>query len=177
MARRGQADRVHEESAPEVRVIIVRLWWEQAGAGDVAMRARVTSTVNGPAGSSSAASTIDGVVDAVRGAVDRFLAARPAGTGGRMGSQVVTGATLQCSMGTTPSTFAASGATVSATAPAGVITDTAPGSVPPFGLCQSPANPPVAAATTAIYTGVSDEYRNRLLQRALGRHPELWESP
>ena len=32
------------------------------------------------------------------------------------------------------------------------------------------------AATTAIYTGVSDEYRNRLLQRALGRHPELWES-
>jgi site-specific recombinase XerD len=30
------------------------------------------------------------------------------------------------------------------------------------------------AATTAIYTGVSDEYRNRLLQRALGRHRELW---
>lgn len=33
------------------------------------------------------------------------------------------------------------------------------------------------AATTAIYTGVSDEYRNRLLQRALGRHRQLWESP
>ena len=33
------------------------------------------------------------------------------------------------------------------------------------------------AATTAIYTGVSDEYRNRLLQRALGRYPELWETP
>jgi hypothetical protein len=32
------------------------------------------------------------------------------------------------------------------------------------------------AATTGIYTGVSDEYRNRLLQRALGRHPELWEA-
>ena len=31
------------------------------------------------------------------------------------------------------------------------------------------------AATTAIYTGVSDEYRNRLLLRALGRHPELCE--
>jgi hypothetical protein len=85
VAPRAQADRVHEESAQEVRVIIVRLWWEQAGAGDVAMRARVTSTINGPAGSSSAASTIDGIVDAVRGAVDRFMAGRPAGTGGAHG--------------------------------------------------------------------------------------------
>ena len=33
------------------------------------------------------------------------------------------------------------------------------------------------AATTVIYTGVSDEYRNRLLQRALGGFPELWETP
>jgi site-specific recombinase XerD len=33
------------------------------------------------------------------------------------------------------------------------------------------------ASTTAIYTGVSDEYRNRLVQRALkGRHPDLWEN-
>ncbi|MEU4579713.1 tyrosine-type recombinase/integrase [Nonomuraea sp. NPDC023979] len=32
------------------------------------------------------------------------------------------------------------------------------------------------ASTTAIYTGVSDEYRNRLVQRSLKeRHPELWE--
>ena len=44
-----------------------------------------TSTVNGRTGSSSAASTIDGVVDAVRVAVDRFLAGRPAGTGGPHG--------------------------------------------------------------------------------------------
>jgi integrase len=30
------------------------------------------------------------------------------------------------------------------------------------------------ASTTAIYTGVSDEYRNRLLQRALtARHTDL----
>ncbi len=33
------------------------------------------------------------------------------------------------------------------------------------------------ASTTAIYTGVSDEYRNRLLQRSLkSQHPELWDS-
>lgn len=79
MARRVEDDRVYEEPVTEDRVIIVRLWWEQAGAGDVAMRARVTSTVNGPTVSSTAASTIDGIVDAVRSAVDRFLARRPPG--------------------------------------------------------------------------------------------------
>jgi hypothetical protein len=32
------------------------------------------------------------------------------------------------------------------------------------------------AATTAIYTGVSDEYRNRLLKKKLTeRHAGLWE--
>ncbi len=31
------------------------------------------------------------------------------------------------------------------------------------------------AATTAIYTGVSDDYRNRLLRRSLERHAGLWE--
>lgn len=31
------------------------------------------------------------------------------------------------------------------------------------------------ASTTAIYTGVSDDYRNRLLRRSLGARPELWE--
>ncbi|MGH3813163.1 MAG: tyrosine-type recombinase/integrase [Pseudonocardiaceae bacterium] len=37
----------------------------------------------------------------------------------------------------------------------------------------------VYASTTAIYTGVSDEYRNRLLERSLKeRHGELWrETP
>jgi hypothetical protein len=77
---------VHEEPVPEIGVIIVRLWWEQAEADDVAMRARVTSTVNdGPIGSSSAASTTDGIVDAVRAAVDRFLAGRPRSEGGARG--------------------------------------------------------------------------------------------
>jgi site-specific recombinase XerD len=34
------------------------------------------------------------------------------------------------------------------------------------------------ASTTAIYTDVSDEYRNRLMARALGTlAPELWETP
>lgn len=30
-------------------------------------------------------------------------------------------------------------------------------------------------STTAIYTGVSDEYRNRLVRRSLEGHTELWE--
>jgi hypothetical protein len=76
---------VSEEPVVEDRVIIVRLWWEQAGAGDVAMRARVTSTINGPTGSSSAASTVDGIMDAVRAAVNRFLAGRSPRTGGTHG--------------------------------------------------------------------------------------------
>jgi len=34
------------------------------------------------------------------------------------------------------------------------------------------------ASTTAIYTGVSDEYRNRLLERSMReRHGDLWEDP
>ncbi|MGH3198593.1 MAG: hypothetical protein ACRDNT_22345, partial [Streptosporangiaceae bacterium] len=33
------------------------------------------------------------------------------------------------------------------------------------------------ASTTAIYTGVSDDYRNRVIQRALhDRHPDLWDA-
>jgi hypothetical protein len=86
VAREGQADDVFDDPVPEVRVIIVRLWWEQAGAGDVAMRARVSTTVNdAPAGSTSAASTVDGVIDVVRRAIERFLASRPLGNGGAHG--------------------------------------------------------------------------------------------
>ena len=62
---------------------------------------------------------------------------------------VCTGATLQCSFGTTPATFAASGTQTSATAPAGVVSDVAAANVPPFGMCMSLSNPQVASATTA----------------------------
>jgi hypothetical protein len=81
----AHAELVHDEPVPAVRVIIVRLWWEQQGAGDVAMRARVTSAVNGTVGSSSAASTTEGILDAVRRRVDLFLTGRPAGAGGARG--------------------------------------------------------------------------------------------
>jgi hypothetical protein len=66
-----------------------------------------------------------------------------------MPCQVCTGATLQCSFGTAPSTFAASGIEVSATAAAGVVADVAPSNVPPFAMCTSLANPQVASATSA----------------------------
>jgi hypothetical protein len=32
----------------------------------------------------------------------------------------------------------------------------------------------VWGSTTALYTSVSDEFRNRLLEQALHDHPELW---
>lgn len=66
-----------------------------------------------------------------------------------MPNQVCTGAALQCSFGTAPSTFAASGIEVDATAAAGVVTDVAASNVPPFAMCTSLANPQVAAATSA----------------------------
>jgi hypothetical protein len=66
-----------------------------------------------------------------------------------MPNLVCTGATLQCSFGTTPDTFTASGGQVSAESPAGVVTDVAPANVPPFGMCMSLSNPQVASATAA----------------------------
>src|ERR1700689_2078246 len=66
-----------------------------------------------------------------------------------MPNLVCPGATLQCSFGTTPASFAASGTDVSAGSPAGVVTDVGAANVPPFGLCSSLSNPQVASATTA----------------------------
>jgi hypothetical protein len=65
-----------------------------------------------------------------------------------MATQVCTGAALRCSFGAAPSTFAASGVEVTASAPVGVVTDVAPSNVPPFGLCSSAANPQVASANS-----------------------------
>jgi Domain of unknown function (DUF4280) len=66
-----------------------------------------------------------------------------------MANLVCTGATLQCSFGTTPAAFTASGTQVSAGAAAGVVTDVAAANVAPFGMCTSLSNPQVASATAA----------------------------
>lgn len=64
-----------------------------------------------------------------------------------MSNLVCTGATLQCSFGTTPATFAASGTQSLTGGPVGVVTDVAAANVPPFGMCQSLTNPQVESAT------------------------------
>jgi hypothetical protein len=60
-------------------------------------------------------------------------------------SLVCTGATLQCSLGAIPATFAASGIQTSTGSPVGVVTDVTPANVPTFGICMSPANPGAAS--------------------------------
>jgi hypothetical protein len=68
-----------------------------------------------------------------------------------MGMQVCMGAMLQCSFGVAPSTLVVLPQNqVLATTPAANIMDNKPiANVPPFGMCQSMANPAVAAATAA----------------------------
>ena len=68
-----------------------------------------------------------------------------------MGVQVVTGAMLQCSFGVAPSSLVVLPTNkVLATTPAANIMDNKPMlNIMPFGMCQSPANPTVAAATAA----------------------------
>ena len=68
-----------------------------------------------------------------------------------MGLQVCAGAMMQCSFGVAPSSLVVLPANRTLTgAPAANIMDNKPiVNVPPFGMCQSMANPTVAAATAA----------------------------
>jgi hypothetical protein len=68
-----------------------------------------------------------------------------------MAIQVCMGATLQCSFGAAPSSLVVlpTNRTMT-TAPAATIMDHAPlVNIMPFGMCSSPSNPTVAAATAA----------------------------
>jgi hypothetical protein len=65
---------------------------------------------------------------------------------------VVHGATLACSMGSSPSSLSVlpTNETYGGTAPAATVQDVKPEvNLAPFGLCSSPLNPQVAAATAA----------------------------
>src|SRR5215212_10126431 len=69
-----------------------------------------------------------------------------------MGMQVCMGAMMQCSFGVAPSTLVVlpTNMVLAGGPPAATIMDHAPiVNVPPFGMCQSLANPTVAAATAA----------------------------
>jgi hypothetical protein len=69
-----------------------------------------------------------------------------------MGQLVCMGAMMQCSFGVAPSSLVVLPAnrTLAGGPPAATIMDFAPMvNVPPFGMCNSPSNPTVAAATAA----------------------------
>ncbi len=69
-----------------------------------------------------------------------------------MAIQVAAGAMLQCSFGAAPSALAVlpQNRVLCGGPPAATIQDNVPMmNVPPFGMCSSPANPAVAAATAA----------------------------
>jgi uncharacterized protein DUF4280 len=68
-----------------------------------------------------------------------------------MGMMVCMGAMMQCSFGAAPSSLVVLPAhQVLTGTPAATIMDNIPiANVPPFGMCNSPSNPEVAAATTA----------------------------
>ena len=68
-----------------------------------------------------------------------------------MGVQCCMGASMMCSFGAAPSTLVVLPTNkVLATTPAANILDNKPiVNIPPFGMCMSPSNPTVAAATAA----------------------------
>lgn len=69
-----------------------------------------------------------------------------------MPANAVTGAALQCTFGTAPSTLSATpqSTVIIEGRPAAVVTNIAPGvNIPPFAMCTSLSNPTVASATAA----------------------------
>jgi hypothetical protein len=69
-----------------------------------------------------------------------------------MGQLVVNGAMMACSFGAAPATLAVlpAGRVQSSNQPAANIMDSKPNvNIAPFGMCMSPSNPQVAAATAA----------------------------
>jgi hypothetical protein len=69
-----------------------------------------------------------------------------------MASQVAMGAMLQCTFGVAPSTLVVipQSKVLADGPPAATIMDNKPiANIPPFGMCNSPSNPTVAAATAA----------------------------
>jgi hypothetical protein len=69
-----------------------------------------------------------------------------------MAQQVCMGAMMMCSFGVAPSSLVVlpSKLVMTGGVPAATIMDNAPiVNIPPFGMCSSPSNPTVAAATTA----------------------------
>ena len=69
-----------------------------------------------------------------------------------MGMQVCAGAMMQCSFGVAPSSLVVLPANrvLAGGPPAATIMDNVPIlNIPPFGMCNSPSNPTVAAATAA----------------------------
>ena len=68
-----------------------------------------------------------------------------------MAKQVCMGAMMQCSMGMAPSSLIPTPKTVmtSSVMAANIMDNIPMMNIPPFGMCQSPSNPVVAAATAA----------------------------
>lgn len=72
---------MQEDRVPDEGVIIIRMWWEDAGGGAFTFRATVVSTLNVAADRSTraAASTVGGILDAAHASLADFVTAGPPG--------------------------------------------------------------------------------------------------